>query len=147
MNPKPLNEELRQEHFQQPVLEDIISKLSGSKYLTKVDLSSAFWHLELDEQSSMLTTFGSPFGRFRWLRLPFGLKVSSEIFQKRLKQAIDVLPGVKCIANDILIFGSAIYEHDQNVENLLRRCWRENIKTKKEKFEYFVQEIIFMVTF
>ena len=110
IDPKPLNEALRREHFQLPVLKDLLSELSGAKYFTKVDLSSAFWHLELDERSSMLTTFGTPFGRFRWLRLPLGLKVSSEMFQKRLKQAIDDLPGVKCLADDILIFGSTKYE-------------------------------------
>ena len=91
----------------------------------------------------MSTTFGTPFGRFRWLRLPFGLKVSSEIFQTRLKQAIDDLPGVKCLADDKITFGSTKYEHDQNSENLLRRCETDNIKLKKEKFEYCVQEVIF----
>ena len=143
IDPKPLNEALRREHFQLPVLDDLLSELAGAKYFTKVDLSSAFWHLELEEESSMLTTFSTPYGRFRWLRLPFGLKVSSEIFQKRLKQAIDDLPGVKCVADDILIFGSTVSEHDNNLENFLSRCERDNIKLKKEKFEYCTQEVIF----
>ena len=143
IDPKPLNEALRREHFQLPVFDDLLSELAGAKYFTKVDLSSAFWHLELDEESSVLTTFSTPYGRFRWLRLPFGLKVSSEIFQKRLKQAIDDLPGVKCVADDILIFGSTAYEHNNNLENFLSRCERDNIKLKKEKFEYCTQEVIF----
>ena len=46
----------------------------------------------------MLTTFVTPYGRYRCLRLPFGLSVSSEIFQKHLHQALEGLPGVKCIA-------------------------------------------------
>ena len=49
IDPKPLNEALRREHFQLPPLEDLLSELSGAKYFTKVDLSSVFWHLELDE--------------------------------------------------------------------------------------------------
>ena len=59
---------------------------------TKVDLASAFWHLELDEESSMLTTFATPYGRYRWLQLPFGLSVLSEIFQKHLHQELHGLP-------------------------------------------------------
>ena len=54
---------------------------------------------------------------------------------------------MKCLADDILIFGSTIYAHDQNLENMLKRCERNNIKLKKGKFEYCVQEVIFMVTF
>ena len=50
---------------------------------------------------------------------------------------------MKCLADDILIFGSTKYEHDRNLENLLKRCERDNIKLKKEKFEYCVQEVIF----
>ena len=72
---------------------------------SKVDLASAFWHLELVQQSSMLTTFATPHGRFRWLRLPFGLSVSREIFQKHLHQELQGLPGVNCIADDVLIYG------------------------------------------
>lgn len=143
IDPKPLNEALRREHFQLPVFDDLISELNGAKYFTKVDLASAFWHLELDDDSSLLTTFSTPHGRYRWLRLPFGLKVSSEIFQKRLKQAIDDLPGVRCLADDILIFGSTLQEHDSNLEGLLQRCVRDNIKLKKEKFEYCKEKVKF----
>ena len=82
------------EHFQLPVFDDLLPDLAQSKYFTKVDLASSFWHAELDEDSSYLTTFATPFGRYRWLRLLFGLNVSSEIFQKRLQQAIDDLDGV-----------------------------------------------------
>lgn len=143
IDPKPLNEALRREHFQLPVFDDLLTELAEAKYFTKLDLASAFWHLELDDESSMLTTFSTPYGRYRWLRLPFGLNVSSEIFQKRLKYAIDDLPGVKCLADDILVYGSSLLEHDRNLENLLQRCLRDNIKLKKEKFEYCKKEIIF----
>ena len=143
---KTLNEALCREHFQLPVLEDSLGELSGAKYFTKVDLSSVFWHLELDEKSSTLTTFGTPFERLGWLRLSFGLRVSSEIFQKRLKQAIDNLLGVKCLADDILIFGSTKYEHNRNLENLLKRCERDNIKLKKENLNIVYKKSFFMVT-
>ena len=89
---------------------------------TKVDLASAFWHLELDDESSLLTTFATPYGWFRWLRLPFGLNVSSEIFQKRLNQELEGLPGVKCIADDVLVYGISEADHDRNLANFRCRC-------------------------
>ena len=57
--------------------------------------------MKLDEESSYMTTFDTPFGRYRWLRLPFGTRFSSEIFQRRLYQAIDYLN----IADDVLLYG------------------------------------------
>ena len=86
IDPKPLNEALKREHYQIPVIDDLLPDLTDARVFTKVDLASAFWHVELDHESSMLTAFATPYGRYRWLPLPFGLSVSSEIFQKRLHQ-------------------------------------------------------------
>ena len=80
IDPKPLNAALKRERYQIPVIDDLLPDVTDACVFTKVDLSSAFWHLELDEKSSVLTTFATPYGRFRWLRLPFGLNVSSVIF-------------------------------------------------------------------
>ena len=88
IDPKPLNEALKRERYQIPVIDDLLPDLSEARVFSKVDLASAFWHLELDEESSKLTTFSTPYGRCRWLRLPFGLNVSNEIFQKRLNQEL-----------------------------------------------------------
>ena len=69
-------------------------------------------------------------------RLPFGLSVSSEVFQKRLIQALEGLVGVACIADDILIYGvgdtldAATQDHDRNLSSPLERC-RESIKLNR----------------
>ena len=143
IDPKPLNLVLRREYFRIPTLEDMLPSLSGATFFTKVDLSSAFWQLKLNEESSYLTTFGTPFGRFRWLRLPFGLKVSSEIFQKRLMQALDRLDGTICIADDVLIFGRTSAEHDENLNKFFARCEDQGIKLSRDKVEYRVSAVTF----
>ena len=81
-------------------------------------------------------------GRYKWLRLPFGLNVSSEIFQKRLCQALEGLPGVLCIADDIIIHGKDD-GHDENFERFLTRCCEKGIKLKKEKLEIRSSQIVF----
>jgi len=68
-----LNLALRREHYQLPVLEDILPDLTKAKVFSKVDLSHGYWHCTLEEESSLLTTFSTPYGRYRWARLPFGL--------------------------------------------------------------------------
>ena len=135
IDPKPLNEALKRERYQMLTLDELLPELSNAKVFTKVDLSSAYWHLVLDEESSLLTTFITPFGRYCWLRLPFGLKVSSEIFQKRLNQALEGLPGVFCIADDVLIIGTNDPDHDANLEKLLLRCREKGISLNPDKFK------------
>ncbi|XP_041467395.1 uncharacterized protein K02A2.6-like [Lytechinus variegatus] len=82
--PRPLNIVLKREHYPLPVLDDFY--LSFQMLQSSIcDLKDGYPHCKLDEESSLLTTFGTPWGRYRWKGLPFGLKVSSEI-QFRLKE-------------------------------------------------------------
>ena len=76
IDPRPLKEALKRERYTLPFIDDILPKLANTKIFSRVDLTSG------------LTTFQTPFGRYRATRLPFGLSVSSEIFQKRLCQAL-----------------------------------------------------------
>lgn len=144
IDPRPLNNVLKREHFMLPVLEDILPELSDARMFSVFDLKMGYWHCELDDPSSYLTTFATPFGRYRWLRLPFGLKVSSEIFQKRLVHSLENLQGVQCVADDIIIYGKDSESHDENVKNFLQRCQTLGIKLNKEKSQHRVREIKFL---
>ena len=79
--------------------------VSKARIITTVDLKSGYWHVKLSEESSKLTTFSIPHGRFRWLRLPFGTKVSAEIFAKRLHDCEHDIPGLIFVADDITMYG------------------------------------------
>ena len=72
MAPRDLNRVIRREHYQMPTIEEIATRLSGARVFTVVDAKNGFWQVELDEESSRLTTFNTPFGRYRWKRMPFG---------------------------------------------------------------------------
>ena len=105
IDPQALNAALKRELHPLPVIDDILPELSKARIFSKFDFRNGYWQCELDSESSMLTTFQTPFGRYRWERLPFGLAVSSEIFQKRLMTALEGLSGTICVADDILVFG------------------------------------------
>ena len=81
LDPKDLNRAVKREHFQLPTSTKITSKLTGAKVFSKLDAKDGFWHVKLDHPSSLLTTFNTPFGRFKFNRLPFGLNSSNEVFQ------------------------------------------------------------------
>ena len=150
IDPGQLDKALKREHYQLPIIEEVLPELAQAKVFSKLDLASGYWHIELDEESSLLTTFNTPFGRYKWRRLPFGICVSSEIFQKRLHQALEGLDGVLCIADDIIVYGKgetledANRNHDQSLQNLLQRCRDKGIKLNKEKTELRKSEICFI---
>lgn len=150
IDPKPLNQALKRSHYPMPVVDDILPELANAKVFSVCDVKNGFWHVELDEASSMLTTFGTPFGRYRWLRMPFGISPAPEIFQRFLEQALENLPGVKTVADDILIYGEgqtledAVHDHDQKIRKLFERCREKGITLNKEKLKLRATEVSYM---
>lgn len=144
LDPRALNCVLKREHYKLPVLDSILPEISGAKLFSVFDLRQGYLHLELDEESSLLTTFATPFGRYCWKRLPFGLNVSSEIFQKRLCQALEGLDGTWCIADDIIIAATSEKDHVMKTNALLQRCAKVGIKLNSKKCQFRVDEVKFL---
>ena len=144
LDPRSLNDVLKREHYKLPVLDSILSEMSGSEIFSVFDLKQGYLHLELDEESSLLTTFATPVGRYRWIRLPYGLNVSSEIFQKRLCQALEGLDGTWCIADDIIVAGNSEEDHSAKINALLQRCAKIGIKLNSKKCQFKVPEVKFL---
>ena len=76
------NENVKRENFPLPAIDQSLGLLSGAKYFSKLDANSGFWQIKLSDQSKLLTTFITSFGRYAFNRLPMGLSSSSEYFQK-----------------------------------------------------------------
>lgn len=131
-------------------IDDILPQLGNVKVLSCVDIKHAFWSIKLDKDSSLLTTFETPFGRYRWLRLAMGLSASPEIFAARIQAALSGLKGVYCIADDILVTGSgddvstATRDHDANLIALLDRCRQKGVKLNKDKLKLNRQSVTYM---
>ena len=107
--------------------------LSDDKYFSVLDATSGYWQIKLDEESSFLTTFNTPFGRFRFTRMPFGIHSAQEVFQKTIDLAFE---GIKCcnsIIDDMLVWGSSKEEQDRNLVNVLGRSREVGIKWNAEK--------------
>ena len=79
LDPSDLNKAIVREYHPIPAVDDIVPQLKDSDLFTKLDLKDGYWHVRLTEESSFLTTFATPFGRYRYDRLPFGLCVSQDV--------------------------------------------------------------------
>jgi hypothetical protein len=84
-----LNKNVRRENFPLPIIEQSLGRLTGAKYFSKLDGNSSFWQIKLAQESKLLTTFITPFGRYAFNRLPLGLSSSSEYFKKRMSQILE----------------------------------------------------------
>ena len=124
-------------------VEDNLAKLKDSKIFTKLDANSGFWQIPLDEDSRLLTTFVTPFGRYCFNRLPFGISSAPEIFQRTMSRILDGLEGVVCHMDDILIHGPAQTIHDNRVRKVLERLTEAGV-TLNEKCEFSKHRMKFL---
>lgn len=113
-------------------IDEVIENLQDNVF-SKFDAIHEFWHRKLDEPSSKLLTFITPFGRYRFLRLPFGISFVPKVFSKRVQEMFSDLTGVECIVNDILLLGETIAEHNSRVHQLLQKC-RELLSLTRAKW-------------
>ncbi|EEC03501.1 polyprotein of retroviral origin, putative, partial [Ixodes scapularis] len=88
LDPGKFNAAVIRQHDYIPVLEELFARLSGSTVLSVLDAKSTFWQLALDKQRSFLCTFVTPWGRSRFLRVPFGLSTAPEQFQQAIAQSL-----------------------------------------------------------
>ena len=128
-----------------------VSRLHRAKVFTSLDVSNGFWHVVLDEESSFCTTFNTPFGRYRWKRMPFGIRSAPEVFQRKMHELIEGLRGVEVIVDDSVVVGygelwqSAIKDHDRNLLSFLQRCDERRVHLNSDKLQLRMKEVPLLV--
>ena len=135
LDPKDLNKAIERNQWYARTLDDILPELAQSKYFTIRDATSGFWHILLDFRSSLLTTFNTPWSKYRWLRMPFGLKVSGDVFQGRLDRVLRLVPGVLGITDDIVIHGATENTHVGTVLILCETARLNNSSLNSKKMQ------------
>ena len=79
---RALNKTIRTCIWPIPRVEDIFAKLGKAKFYTALDLRAGYHHIDLDKDSIKKTAFVAPFGKYEYLKVPFGLAPGSSIFSK-----------------------------------------------------------------
>lgn len=141
IDPRELNRAIMREHYQVPTFDDVLPRLAGKTVFSIIDMKDGFWHVELDEESSKLVTFNTPFGRYSFTRLPFGISSAPEVFQKRAQQAFGDIDGINIVFDDIIIAASSVDEHDNILKQLLERAREANVRFNKAKLQLLVSKV------
>ncbi|CDQ60651.1 unnamed protein product [Oncorhynchus mykiss] len=138
-----LNEALCRERHILPSVEQSLAQLDGSQVFTKLDARSGFWKIPPSSESRALTTFITPFGRYCFNVLPFGIASGLEHFQRRMSQLLDGLSGVIAHADDVLVCERDRAEHDVRLTAVLTRL-QETDLTLNEKCTFAQSEVLFL---
>ncbi|PIK33923.1 hypothetical protein BSL78_29258 [Apostichopus japonicus] len=123
---------------------EITAQLSGAKFFSILDASSGFWQVRLDEPSADLCTLNSPFGRYKFKRLPFGLNSAPEVFHRLVHEIFEGLQGVTTYIDDILVWGSSKQEHDLRLIEVLNRAKDRKLTLNKAKCQFGLSKIKYL---
>ena len=111
-----LNEIVLRETYRLPKIENLLAQINESKFFSKLDCNSGFWQAQIDPDSRLLTTFETPFCRFCFNRMPFGIKSAPEHYQRTMSPILEGSEGYISIIDDMLIHGKTQEEHDYRLK-------------------------------
>ena len=119
-----------------PSVQDIVQSIpAGSRFFAKMDAIHGYFQLSVEEESSKITTFLLPSGRYRYLRAPMGLSSSSDEWCRQSDRAIEGLPFTRKIVDDILIWADSMPSLIERIRIVAKRCQEMNIILSKKKFQ------------
>ena len=143
LDPRHLNKALVRPHYKHQTLEELNHRFHNAKFFSKLDAKAGYWSVKLDNESQKLTTFQTPFGRYVFCRLPFGLNVSQDIFQLEIDRILEGCSGTVCIADDIVVYGTTEEEHDSNLLQLMRTARQRGLTFNSSKCHIKQKSITF----
>ena len=120
------------------MVDDVLHNLNCAKFFSVVDSTSSFYNHKLDEESSKLTTFGTPFGRYRYLRMPMQASLSSDVYQYKVDTHLENIQNFMAIADDIIMFGFRDdgSDHHRTVRQVLDKAKAVGMRFNPNKCQF-----------
>ena len=118
---RALNKVTRKFTWPMPKVEDIFSKLNGATYFTTLDLCTGYHHIPLDKSSIPKTAFNSPFGKYEYIKVPFGLAQAPAYFQELMTSILKDFPFAIAYLDDIIIFSKTPQEHLSHIRMVFEK--------------------------
>lgn len=144
LNMRRVNQAIKRPYVVIPTVDDIMGAVRGSRYFSKLDLTSAFFHMVLDERARDMTCFMTMTGVYRYKRLPFGMVSAPEIFQRFMTFVLKDIAGAQVYLDDILMHADTKQKLEAITKRVKERLARFNLTINEEKSEYMKTEITFL---
>lgn len=143
---RQLNKNITPDKFPLPRIDEILDQLGRAKYFSTLDLMSGFHQIGLEANSKKYTAFSSDTGHYEFNRLPFGLNISPNSFQRMMSIALSGLPP-QCAflyIDDIIVIGCSIKHHISNLRHVFLNLRKYNLKLNPTKCMFFKNEVTFL---
>jgi len=143
---KKLNAVTIRNSYPLPLINDIIERVKGANYFTKLDLRSAYNLIRIKEGDEYKTAFRTKYGHYEYLVMPFGLKNAPAVFQSFINSVLRPFleKSVILYLDDILIYSSTLEEHHQIVREVLNKLIDNNLFAKLSKCEFDKTSVEFL---
>jgi len=143
---RQLNKALIRKPFPIPNIQDILQKIGGFTYATALDLNMGYYNIRLDPYSASLCTLILPWGKYKYNRLPMGIKNSPDIFQQKISDLMEGLEDfIRAYLDDILIITKGTFsDHLEKVAEVLKRLQAVGLQVNLPKSKIAVQELEYL---
>ena len=138
---RTLNKVTRKFTWPMPKVEDIFSKLNGTKYFSTVDLWAGYHHIPLDKSLIPKTAFNSPFRKYEHIKVLFRLAQAPAYFQELMTGILKDFNFTIAYLDDIIIFCRTAEEHLSHIRKVFEKLWSAKLSMKLTKCHYFSKEI------
>ena len=140
-----LNKFVRREIYQSSTPAEAVAEISATeaKFFTTFDALKGYHQCPLDEESQLLTTFITPFGRYKYLRALYGICSISEHYNRRMDEAMAGLTQYSKVVDDVCVFDRSFADHVAHVRQFLQRCADRGISLNRDKFRFGQEEVLF----
>ena len=127
-----------------PKIDKMYAKLKGAKFFSTIDLRSGYYHIALGKDLRVKTAFVTPFGKYEFLQVPFGLAQAPAFFQHLMNKVLDNCPFAMTYLDDIIIFSNTEEEHLAHIEEIFRRLEAADLNMKRSKCDFFKKHIHYL---
>lgn len=143
---RKVNDKTISDKYPMPEISNTIDQLGGNTYFTTLDLASGFHQIKMKKSDIEKTAFSVNYGKYEFVRMPFGLKNAPAIFQRSIDDVLRHHIGKRCFVyiDDVIIFGRTLEEHLENLRIVLKTLHEANLKVQLDKSEFLHHSVEFL---